>query len=32
LNDSWKCKINDKLDYRLNLLNFVDNTYIYQSW
>jgi hypothetical protein len=25
-------KINDKLDYRLNLLNFVNNTYVYQSW
>jgi hypothetical protein len=24
-------KINDKLDYRLNLLNFVNNTYVYQS-
>ena len=24
-------KINDKLDYRLNLLNFVNNTYAYQS-
>jgi len=24
----WKCKINDKLDYRLNLLNFVNNAYV----
>jgi hypothetical protein len=24
-------KINDKLDYRLKLLNFVNNTYVYQS-
>ena len=34
LNDCWKCKIDDKLDYRLNLLNFVNNAYmyIYQSW
>jgi hypothetical protein len=32
LNDSWKCKINDKLDYRLNLLNFENNAYVYQSW
>ena len=27
-NVSWKCKINDKLDYRLNLLFFVNNAYI----